>query len=205
MAVNGSNPDGPDCPTTVRERHALPCGRSVEDVHDELEAGRPSAHTLDCPHCTTAVTSLELLAEATRELIDDPVPPPAGLFDRILDAVRVDLTAAETLPLPPAGDGVDISTHALAAVLRYAVDSVEGLRAHRCRVEPVPGRPTAVRVCMSVSLAYANGRIDALAIARERVRAALSERIGLDLDRLDLELVDLWISPPSDPDDGAGR
>jgi hypothetical protein len=181
----------PDTGSEIAEEpHPLQCGRSVEDVWAELEVGRIGEHTPGCPHCTTARASLEQLAEATRELVDDPVEPPPGLFDRILDAVRADLGASRAVPLPV--PGVDISTHALAAVLRYAVDTVPGLRAHRCRVEPIADDPEAVRVWMSVSMDYHAGRVDALDTVRARIRAALSDRIGLDLAGLDLELVDLW-------------
>jgi hypothetical protein len=181
-------------PDTVEERHPLSCGRSVEEVSTEVDTGRFSEHTLSCPHCTTARASLEQLAEATRELIDDPVEPPPGLFDRILDAVRADLGVSRGVPLPV--PGVDVSPHALAAVLRYAVDTVPGLRAHRCRVEPVDDDPGAVRVWVSVSMDYGAGRADALDVARTRIGAALSERVGLTLAGLDLELVDLWSSDP---------
>jgi len=163
-------------------------------VAAEVEAGHPSEHTLDCPHCSTARASLEQLDEATRELVDDPVEPPAGLFDRILDAVRADLLSGRAIPLP--APGVDISTHALAAVLRYAADSVDGVRAHRCRVEPVVDDPHALQVWMSVSLNYRTGTVDALDAVRERVRAALSDRIGLRLAGLDLEIADLWLEGP---------
>lgn len=192
MAMNPDAGQGPEPdPAAVGVLHGLRCGRTVEDVAAQVEAGRFSDHTLGCPHCATARASLEQLAEATRELVDDPVEPPPGLFDRILDAVRADLLSTGAVPLPE--PGVDVSTHALAAVLRYAVDTVEGLRAHRCRVEPVPDAPHTVRVWMSVSLHYPGGRIDALGTARDRIRAALSERIGLDLAELDLEVTDLWL------------
>jgi len=181
-------------PSAVGLVHGLPCGRTVEDVAAQVETGRFDEHTAACPHCSTARAGLEQLAEATRELVDDPVEPPPALLDRILDAVRADLLSGRALPLP--APGVDISAHALAAVLRYAADSVPGVRAHRCRVEPVPEAPHTVRVWMSVSLNYRTGRVDALDAVRDRVRAALSDRIGLGLAALDLELTDLWLDGP---------
>lgn len=196
MAMNPENDETQthtDTDTDTEVRHGLPCGRSVEQVWTEMESGAISAHTAGCPHCSTARDSLDQLAEATRHLVADPIEPPPGLLDRILGAVRADFVPPDPIPLPPAEGGVDISTRALAAVLRYAVDTVAGLRAHRCRIEPVVGAPDFVHVRMSVSLNYHTGRADALDQARGRIRAALSERIGLGLGELDLEVSDVWL------------
>jgi hypothetical protein len=210
MAMNpdddGTRRPGTERATTADPRYDLPCGRSVEDVWEELEAGTTSEHTAGCPHCSTARTSLDQLAEATRELVEDPIEAPPGLFDRILGAVRADLAVGDALALPTPAGGADVSTTALAAVLRYAVDSVAGVRAHRCRVEPDAAVPHAVRVWMSVSLDYRSGRVEALDVARDRIRTALSQRIGLQLSGLDLELTDLWLDGPAAPStDGSDR
>ncbi|WBQ02811.1 hypothetical protein [Kribbella sp. CA-293567] len=181
---------------TQETGHPLPCGQSVEGVWDDMEAGRVTEHALHCPHCTTARASLDELTEATRTLIDDPAEPPAGFLDKIMTAVRADLSLGRTIPLPTATAQVDISTHALAAVLRYAVDGVDGVRAHQCRIELSPDDPRAVRVWMSVALRFGSGQVSALDEARRRVAAALPERIGLELETLDFEVVDVWIDPP---------
>jgi hypothetical protein len=172
---------------TQEALHLLPCGRSVEEVWDDLEAGRVTDHALTCPHCITARAGLDELTEATRALIDDPAEPPAGFLDKIMTAVRADLSLARTIPLT---DRVDISTYALAAVLRYAVDGVDGIRARQCRIEVSEDNPLSVRVWMSVALRY--GSQPALDEARRRVAAALPERIGLVLETLDFEVADVW-------------
>jgi hypothetical protein len=186
---------------TGQAGHPLPCGRTVEDVWDDMEAGRVTDHALTCPDCTTARASLDQLAEATRALIDDPAEPPAGFLDKIMTAVRADLGLGQAIPLPSRTAQLDISTYALAAVLRYAVDGVDGIRAHQCRIEVSPDDSRSVRVWMSVSLRFGSGQVAALDEARRRVAAALPERIGLDLETLDFEVVDVWIDParPEDP------
>jgi len=187
------NPNDNLHPNQTQAGHRLACGRSVEQVWEEMEAGSVSAHAAGCPHCSTARASLDQLVEATRLLIDDPVRPPPGLLDRIMAAARADLTHGVPIPLPsPAGD-VDISAHALAAVLRFVIDSVDGLRAHRCRIELAPDAQHTVRVWMSVSLRFGVEQDIALAEARRRAGAALSTRIGLALDILDFEVADVWI------------
>ncbi|MFC4944341.1 Asp23/Gls24 family envelope stress response protein [Pseudonocardia sp. GCM10023141] len=208
MAMNADdapNPSGLDDP--ARE-HGLPCGRTVEAVWTELEEQTTSEHGVGCPHCTTVRASLTQLMEATRLLVDDPIEPPAGMMERIMDAVRADLGRSSSIPLPtpsglpPALGGIDISTSALAAVLRYAVDGVDGVRAQRCRVELDPDRPYTVLVTMSVSLRYsasgADGRVELLDEARTRVRAAIGEQVGLRIAALDIEVADVWTDPASD-------
>lgn len=187
MAMNSNSRAG----DTTTE-HALPCGRSVEQVWDDREAGRPGPHPY-CPHCATARASLDRLVDATRVLVDDPAEPGSSLLDRIMAAVRADLTIGDAVALPAPAGGVDISTHALAAVLRFAVDGVPGVRAQRCRVAVVPADPYAVDVAMSVSLHFGSGRVQALEEARRRVAVALSSRIGLRLAVLDLEVADVWV------------
>ncbi|MET7280402.1 Asp23/Gls24 family envelope stress response protein [Kribbella sp. NPDC005582] len=187
------NPDD-----TVTALHPLPCGRTVEDVWDELESGELSAHRADCPHCRTAQAGLEQLIEATQLLIDDPVEVPGGLLDRIMTAVRADLNLGRTIPLPTEPAAIEVSVHALAAVLRYAVDGTSGVRARQCRIELT--QPGSVAVWMSVALEFGAGQVGALDEARQRVAMALRGQVGLELDTLDFEVVDVWTTPgPQSP------
>lgn len=183
-------------PNGTRTGHSLPCGRSVEQVWDDLGGGRTDTHAADCPHCATARASLTQLAEATRLLVAEPVEPPPGLLDRIMAAVRADAVFGEAIPLPSPSGGVEISTHALAAVLRFVVDGIDGVRAHRCRVRLDPDAAHTIRVWMSVSLRYGSGQAAALDEARRRVAPALSTRIGLTLGTLDFEVTDVWVDDP---------
>ncbi len=107
MAMN------PNVPATgTRAEHLLACGRSVEQVWAELEAGQISAHAADCPHCTTARASLEQLAQATALLVDEPVEPPTGLLDKIMaadgagDPARAAVNMAAMNALTTALDGL---------------------------------------------------------------------------------------------------
>jgi hypothetical protein len=177
--------------TNETTTHALPCGRTVEQVWADVESGRAGPHP-DCPHCGTARRSLDQLAEATRALVDDPAEPGTSLLDRIMDAVRADIGLGESIALPAPGGGVDISVHALSAVLRFAVDTVDGVRAHRCRVTVDDTDPYAVHVAISVSLRFGSGRVQALDEVRDRAEAALSDRVGLRLRSLGLDVVDVW-------------
>lgn len=177
--------------------HPLPCGRLVEEVFDDVEAGLTDAHGARCEHCATARRSLHQLAAATRLLVQDPAEPPPRLLDRVMAAVRVELRRGATLPLPAELGPADVSEQAVAVALRYAADSVAGVWARSCRLEVEPHRPGAVRIRMSLSLRYGSGPAEPmLAQVRRRVVAALSGQVGLHADRVDLELVDVWPEEP---------
>jgi hypothetical protein len=173
--------------------HPLPCGRLVEDVFDDVDAGRVDDHSLACAHCITARRGVEKLASATRALVEDPTDPPAGLVERIMRVARMELRRGETLPLPSELGPADISEYAVAAVLRHAADSVAGVRARSCRITPHPDRPAVVQVRMSLSVRYGTGPAEqVLPDVRRRVSAALAGQVGLSADSIDLEVVDLW-------------
>ncbi|TWD82519.1 hypothetical protein FB561_3652 [Kribbella amoyensis] len=182
--------------TQLTGTHPLPCGRTVEAVWDELESAQhdphPDPHLADCPHCQTAKAGLEELAVATALLIDEPVDVPTGMLDRVMTAVRADLNLGKTLPLSA---HVELSVPALAAVLRYAVDAVPGIRARQCRVELSADRADAIDVRMTVALKFGTGQVLALDEARTRVAAVVRAQVGLALDRLDFEVVDVWTEP----------
>jgi hypothetical protein len=125
------------------EGYALPCGRELEALWESLEsgtAGLPGSHELDCPHCQTALSGLAALRDATHALATAPVAVPPRLTSRIMAAVRADVRRTRILPLPAAGlepgGQAEISQQAVAVVLRYAADSVDGVRARRCAVRP---------------------------------------------------------------------
>lgn len=174
-------------------KHLLPCERLVEDLFDDLDAGRSDEHRVTCEHCATAERSLHHLLEATRALIDDPAEPPPNLLDRIMGAVRAELRRVDVLPLPAELGPADISAQAVASVLRYAVDTVAGVRARSCRIELEPDHADTVRITLSLSLHYGAGPIRPLLDeVRHRLHAALAGQVGLRADAIDVDVVDVW-------------
>jgi hypothetical protein len=178
--------------------YELPCERDVEQVWERLDAvgaGLADEHELTCPHCRAARESLLALREATAELVvEDDVPP--ALFGRIMSAVRAEVRRGSMVPLPtPEPGSLEISEQAVAAVLRYAADTVDGVRARRCRVRTgtsggVDG-VVEVELTLAVSLRNVTGG-EALALVRERVTAAAAARVGLTLAKLDLLVDDIF-------------
>ncbi|WP_256668054.1 Asp23/Gls24 family envelope stress response protein [Nocardia cyriacigeorgica] len=187
---------------TTEQDYVLPCGRELEQVWDRLdavEAGHADEHELSCPHCAAARDSLLALRAATRQMIEEPVPPP-DLVGRIMSAVRAEVRRGRTLDVPtPEPGAVEVSEQAVSTVLRYAADSVPGVRARRCRVRPAgvgADGEHVVDVDLSIAVRFGPTAVaELMSIVRERVTAALPARIGLILHRLDLTIVDIYEDP----------
>ncbi|MFD9892534.1 Asp23/Gls24 family envelope stress response protein [Amycolatopsis sp. NPDC059027] len=182
------------------EEYELPCGRELERVWERMDvvgAGLADEHELSCPHCRVARESLLALREATQELVAEPEATPPDLVGRIMSAVRAEVRRGQMLSLPSTELGpVEVSEQAVAVVLRYAADSVGGVRARRCRVRAVGEGPhgesvVEVELTLAVSLRNAAGG-EALSQVRDRVTAAAAARVGLVLAKLDLVMVDVY-------------
>jgi len=188
------------------EGYQLPCGRDVETVWerlDEVDAGRADAHELDCPHCGAARESLRMLRTVTGLLVADDETPSQGLTGRIMSAVRAEVRRGDMVALPTAEAGAArVSEQAITAVLRFAADSVPGVRARRCRVRAVDadtGSDTdagdggaVIEVAMTIAVSYRTFAGGVLDVVRERVAAAATGQIGVRLARLDLTVDDLY-------------
>ncbi|WP_410563198.1 Asp23/Gls24 family envelope stress response protein [Amycolatopsis sp. cmx-4-61] len=177
--------------------YELPCERDVEQVWERLDAvgaGLADEHELTCPHCRAARESLLALREATSELAAEEEAPSPDLFARIMSAVRAEVRRGSMVPLPTPEPGfVEVSEQAVAAVLRYAADTVDGVRARRCRVRTVDGG-IEVDLTVAVSQRLVAGG-EALAKVRERVTAAAAARVGLTLVKLDVFVDDVYGEP----------
>ena len=175
--------------------YVLSCGRKMKTVWERLDpdgTDLTDTHDLTCEHCSEARQSLVILQEVTGELASEEIGPPLTLTGRIMSAVRAEVRRHHMLALPGAEPGaVQISEQAVAAVLRCAADSVDGVRARHCRIS-VTDRKGAVDVEMSLAVAYRRFSADAVDEVRERVRAAAAARVGIVLVRLDLTVEDLY-------------
>lgn len=191
----------------------LACGAEAlalcEDFDgDATRAGsnrRALVHDESCRECAGARASLRRVRTATAVLVEDPAEPPPGLLGSIMSAVRAEFRRGETLPLPrpspsgAPGDEVDlgpatVAGAAAAAVARAAADTVPGIRARSCRIgtEGAPEGTVAVRMSVIVRYPHEESVERLLAAVRDRVRAALADRIGLTAAGIDVEVVDLW-------------
>lgn len=170
----------------VTQGYVLPCGRDVEDVWQHLDAG--DEHDRTCQHCQGARQSLTVLRDLTKELADDDTVPARDLTGRIMAAVRTEIRRHELL----GSTGVRVSAQAVAAVLRFAADGVDGVRARRCRVTEVPADDLAIEVEMTIAIAFGRFALPALDEVRDRLATAAQAQVGVHLARLDLTVEDLY-------------
>lgn len=194
MAVNTGSPSAGS--PGAESAYRLPCGVDAEALWEDLPQDRGGAHDDSCLDCASARAGLGQLREATRLLIDDPVEAPPGLLGSIMSAVRAEIRRGETLVLPQDDPGLGpaaVSEAAVAVVLRFAIDTVPGVRARSCRITSEQAPPESVVVRMSLSLRYPQlpgeelfGRIRAL------IHQTLADRVGLRAALIDLEVVDVW-------------
>ncbi|MGH3436309.1 MAG: Asp23/Gls24 family envelope stress response protein [Sciscionella sp.] len=181
------------------EVYVLPCERLLDDVVAAMEAGHPpDAHERTCRHCRTAREGLRSLWEATALLNAAPVEPPAGLTERIMQAVRAEVRRPGMLPLREGTYRVEVSEQAIAVILRYAADGVAGVRARHCavRLAGYDEHGTAeLHVELSLALRYGTAPAEqTLGAIRERVTRAADDRIGVRITRCDLLVEDVYSS-----------
>ncbi len=184
--------------------YTLPCGRNVDQVWERLDAvesGGGDDHEVGCLHCAAARESLLVLRAATRELIDEPDPAPPAMTQRIMSAVRAEVRRGHMVRLATPNSGsIDVSEQAIAVVLRYAADTVPGVRARSCDItDHGPDADDRHTLSVSLSIAVRHGDTEVervVPLVRERVRATVSARIGLMLDRLDIAVVDIYREEP---------
>lgn len=179
--------------------YLLPCGRSVDEIWERLDtpADVLDEHEAECPHCAAARESLLVVRAATRELVEEADRPPPTMFARIMSAVRAEVRRGNMLELPtPHPGSIEVSDHAVAVILRYAADTVTGVRARACAIDDHgPGTDGARTVAVSMALAvrHGDGAVEhVVPLVRERVCAAAAARTGLRLERLDIAVVDVY-------------
>ncbi|MFF7202544.1 Asp23/Gls24 family envelope stress response protein [Streptomyces sp. NPDC008141] len=173
----------------------LPCGRDIETVWERPSprgGDESDGHDPGCEYCAAARESLAVLREVTGELAAEEIHPPAGVTARIMSAVRAERGRHHMLLLPSTEPGeVRVSEQAVAAVLRSAADSVDGVRARHCRITTTE-TDGAVRVELTIAVGYRGFHSEAVEDVRERVRAAASARVGVSLVHVDLTVEDLY-------------
>ncbi len=222
MAVaDGDPPDPPDPPGAYGGRPQrpvprLPCGRPAARVWERAATGRLDAHERTCQYCQAVVTDQALLARAARELTADPQEPPPGLLERVMSMVRAELQH-DYLPLPARHGPARVEHGPAASVLRHAVDQMAGVRARSCRIvladeqpnprppkdggpapgQP-PGQPPGALVRLSVAVVFGADLLSVAARAQQMVLAAAEQLLGLPVEAVDVEVVDVF--PPADRD-----
>lgn len=200
MAVNGAQPH-PDVAL-------LACGRDAAKVWERAAAGRPSTHDRACPHCQAVADDQRVLATAVAALVDEAVEPPTSLTERVMGAVLAELRPAHYLPLPTRHGHARIDRVTAAGILRHAVAQMSALRVRSCQIQLIepsgsdaglePGSPT-VRINVSVTARFGADLLSATARVRQMILAAAKDLLGLPVETVDVEVVDVFEDPARRP------
>ncbi|MFF1378410.1 Asp23/Gls24 family envelope stress response protein [Streptomyces sp. NPDC058308] len=217
MAVNEEHgPDGtdhgPDGEMTDEPNELLPCGRDVWSVWERAENGETDPHAETCPHCADALDTLRRLEDvvsAARET--EPREPEAdatALVGRVMDVVRLELRPGRTLALGEEDEDAWIVEAAAARTVRAAAETLSGVRAGSCRIEPLapdsgPRGPVRVRVAVAVPLT--RNLQEVAERVRGRVLEAADAELGLRVAAVDVTISDITESTDSTDDDSVER
>lgn len=170
----------------------LACGRDAALVWDRAADGRPpDAHERGCPYCSAVYADARRLDAPVRRMAVEPMEPPPSALDAVLEKVRATLPPEEALLLDSPLGPNRLARTAAAAVLRAAVDGLDGMRARSCRIEQ-HGPGTTADVGLTVSVRFGLDLPSATARVRRTVIAAGEQALGMPLRRVDIEVVDLW-------------
>ncbi|MGH3914923.1 MAG: Asp23/Gls24 family envelope stress response protein [Pseudonocardiaceae bacterium] len=183
----------------------LACGRNAAEVWERAAAGRQDTHSHDCPHCQAVAEDQRRLATAIAALREEALEPPPSLVDRVMGAVLAELRPASYLPLPTRRGRARIDRVAAAGVLRHAVDQMFALRVRSCQIRiPEPFElghtshatlvvsPSPAWVHITVTARFGTDLISTTARVRQMILAAAEDLLGLPLDGVDVEVVDIF-------------
>ncbi|MEV1022866.1 Asp23/Gls24 family envelope stress response protein [Streptomyces sp. NPDC050264] len=176
----------------------LPCGRLLSEVWDAWEAPGHDPHMDTCPHCQEAVRDLDQLEVAVRGLRDEPAEitdsDASTLTRRVMDVVRLELRPGRPLPLGEPDEDLWIMEAVAARTLRAAAETVPGVRAGSCRIEPMwrSGAATGpVEVRLEIHAPSHAFLPDVAEDVRTRARDVADRELGLDIGAVEISITDL--------------
>jgi hypothetical protein len=164
-----------------------PCGRSIDSLWEHLLAGeQPDSHIATCAHCRTTLVGLRALDAAKRALASERIAAPPTLVRRIMRTVRTEARNGTTVPLVTGPDPARVSAKAIAAVVRFAVNTMPNarLRAGQCDINAPAGTVDMLDVTVEITAPPGRG-IDQESLGR-RVDMVIMAQVGLRLRELNL-------------------
>lgn len=199
------------------EPEVLPCGQPLDELWDrwteDPSAAHLDPHVANCPHCTTALGELRLLDEFVRQEIErderaaahTPTTETGRITDRVMDIVRTELRPGPSVPLGERGEDYWITETAAARTFRAAAEGESGVQAGSCRIAPVDGTerrfampgsrlprlPLRVRISIVAPLRLHTPVPDIASRVRDRVSAAASDELGMEISAVDVVVVDV--------------
>ncbi|MFP5022185.1 Asp23/Gls24 family envelope stress response protein [Pseudonocardia phyllosphaerae] len=176
----------------------LACGRDAADVWEHADSGTLDEHERSCPHCTSARADHDGLSGLVARMAAEPVHPPPSVLEQVVGAVVADLRPHELLTIGP---DAWLGRPAAESALRHVVDSMDGLRARRCRVEQERGaEPATVWVTVSVVARFGVDLASVTARVRQMIISAGARTLGVPVAGVDIHVEDVWTDPaPEQP------
>ncbi|RZT89012.1 cell envelope-related Asp23 family protein [Pseudonocardia sediminis] len=127
---------------------ALPCGRSVDDVLDQVADGRGTerdAHQAQCPHCQAALSEYERIWAPVRELGDERVQAPDSILETALAQIRRAIEHPDYGVITSPDGLTRVSARVVVVAARQGAQQVPGVRValskHLAGVTGEPGAP----------------------------------------------------------------
>jgi hypothetical protein len=201
----GTGPGGADG-TGDGDDERLACGRLLSQVWGAREDGADDPHLRACPYCAEAVRRLDLLGAAVREARGEREPEwdAGALTERVMDVVRLELRPGRTLPLGEREEDLWVREAMAAKALRAAAETVPGVRAGSCRIQPAESGDGPVRgpvrVRLEVVVPIAPGLPDVAEEIRRRVRGAADGALGMPVENVDVHITDVTDPAEADAD-----
>ncbi|MGW5860773.1 Asp23/Gls24 family envelope stress response protein [Streptomyces sp. NPDC055239] len=187
----------------MNEDELLPCGRELSQVWELWEAGVPDPHAESCPHCAQAVDALRHLEGIVTEARDTAPrePDTSALTGRVMDVVRLELRPGRTLPLGDEDEDAWIVEAAAARTVRAAAESLPGVRAGSCRIDPLEDPESSapegrlargpVRIRVEVQVPLTRHLPEVADRVRSRVLEAADGELGMRIAVVDVTITDV--------------
>ena len=183
----------------------LGCGRDVDEVWESADSP-PTEHESQCPHCRAARRSLTDLNHLTQQLKNRDIAAPTlhvpqQLLDKVDSVARAEVRRGSSIPMVrtenQAQPTLTVSRQAIAAVVWHTSDQLlPAIEARKCFVKSIdaegdPGTPVEITLDIDVSVAHGLSIHQEVADLRARLMAAVQEKIGITVSRVDVIVGDV--------------
>lgn len=188
------------------ETPRLGCGRRIDDLWEAIDRP-PNNHEKNCHDCQQARVALYNLASVTEAMRGqdpgrDDLQPSGRVKETIMMVARAEVRRGHRIQLAKTDAGtIQISAQALAALARFSADSLPGVRARRCSIDPfAPGGQSGapivessdIRITLKVAVSSALSIPSTMETLRERVIAVVSAQVDLNSRQIDVIVEDLY-------------
>ncbi|WP_026536488.1 hypothetical protein [Arthrobacter sp. H14] len=186
------------------ETPRLGCGRRIDELWEAIDQP-PGNHEKTCRDCQQARAALYNLASVTEAMRGQDrrgLYPSSRVKETIMTVARAEVRRSHRIQLTHTKTGtIQISAQALAALVRFAADTLPGVRARRCSIDPYRPAPSAegsqvdaadIHLTLKVAVSAALSIPPTMEALRERVIAVVSAQVALNSRQIDVIVEDLY-------------